>query len=77
MFVNWGYSSGAGDWQAGETRVLKVIGLREGGDGEQADCNAADLSILIRIQGPEALAQVWQQQLAVDGSGRVPLSTVP
>lgn len=35
-----------------------MIGLREGGDGQEADCNAEDLSMMLRLQGPEALAKV-------------------
>ncbi|CAM9780585.1 unnamed protein product [Ascophyllum nodosum] len=55
----WSAAEGspAGDWYAGEARLIKVIGLREEGDGEEADCNAEDLSILLRMQGPEALAE--------------------
>lgn len=37
---------------------MTIVGLKEGGDGEESDCNAEDLSMLFRLQGPEALAEV-------------------
>jgi len=35
-----------------------VLGLRDGGEGEESDCNSQDLSLLLRLQGPEAFAEV-------------------
>lgn len=46
------------EWPAGEARAVTVVGLKEGGNGEESDCNAGDLSMLFRLQGPEALAEV-------------------
>lgn len=46
------------EWPAGEARAVTIVGLKEGGNGEESDCNAADLSMLFRLQGPEALAEV-------------------
>lgn len=45
-------------WRAGTAAMVNVVGLREGGDGEMSDCNSEDLSMLLRFQGPEALAEV-------------------
>lgn len=47
-----------GEWHAGESGMVNVVGLREGGGGELSDCNGRDLSMLLRLQGPEALAEV-------------------
>ncbi|CAN0389991.1 unnamed protein product [Pylaiella littoralis] len=38
--------------------MVNVVGLAEGGDGELSDCNSQDLSMLVRLQGPEALAEI-------------------
>ena len=48
----------ADEWPSGEARAVTVVGLKEGGNGEESDCNARDLSMLFRLQGPEALAEV-------------------
>eukprot|EP00752_Nemacystus_decipiens_P005505 g4981.t1 len=45
------------EWRVGEPRMVNVVGLREGGGGELSDCNSEDLSMLLRLQGPEALAE--------------------
>lgn len=47
-----------GEWYAGESRTVTVVGLKAEGGGEESDCNSQDLSILLRLQGPEALAEV-------------------
>eukprot|EP00903_Cladosiphon_okamuranus_P007973 g7695.t1 len=58
---NMAEAVGTGDprreWQAGKPRMVNVVGLREGGGGELADCDSKDLSMLLRLQGPEALAE--------------------
>lgn len=46
------------EWGAGTPGMMTVVGLREGADGELSDCNSRDLSMLLRLQGPEALAEV-------------------
>lgn len=46
------------EWHAGKPRMVNVVGMREGGGGELSDCNSKDLSMLVRLQGPEALAEV-------------------
>lgn len=46
------------EWSAGTPGMVTVVGLREGADGELSDCNSRDLSMLLRLQGPEALAEV-------------------
>ncbi len=48
----------AGEWYAEDTRTVTIVGLRAEGNGEQSNCNSHDLSILLRLQGPEALAEV-------------------
>lgn len=48
----------AHEWYAGEPRMVNVVGMSEGHGGELADCNSKDLSMLLRLQGPEALAEV-------------------
>ncbi|CAM9444106.1 unnamed protein product, partial [Ectocarpus sp. 12 AP-2014] len=45
------------EWSAGTPGMMTVVGLREGADGELSDCNSRDLSMLLRLQGPEALAE--------------------
>lgn len=55
-------------WHAGEAQTVTVVGLREGGEGEEADCNAQDLSMLFRLQGEEALAEVTMTFVALTGS---------
>ncbi|CAM9836849.1 unnamed protein product [Scytosiphon promiscuus] len=45
-------------WTAGTVAAVNVVGLREGGNGEMSDCDSEDLSMLVRFQGPEALAEV-------------------
>lgn len=48
-------------WTANESRIVTVLGLKEQGEngrGEEADCDASNLSMLLRLQGPEALAEV-------------------
>ena len=37
---------------------MTVVGLKAKGDGEESDCDSHDISILARLQGPEALAEV-------------------
>lgn len=37
---------------------MTIIGLEEGGGGKESDCDSGNLSILLRLQGPEALALV-------------------
>lgn len=49
---------GEGEWYAEEARTVTVVGLTAAGGGEESDCNSQDLSILLRLQGPEALAEV-------------------
>ncbi|CAM9772851.1 unnamed protein product [Scytosiphon promiscuus] len=47
-------------WNAGESRTVTVVGLRgdEGGDvGEESDCHSQDITMLLRLEGPEALAE--------------------
>lgn len=48
-------------WYAGESRTVTVVGLKAEGGGEESDCDSHDVSILIRQQGPEALAEVNNQ----------------
>lgn len=57
----------ARDWRAGESRIVKILGLKDQDDQcetrevsgvEQADCEGSNLSMLVRLQGPEALAEV-------------------
>ncbi|CAN0306434.1 unnamed protein product, partial [Ectocarpus sp. 12 AP-2014] len=38
-------------------RTVTVVGLKAQGEGEESDCNSQNLSILVRLQGPEALAE--------------------
>lgn len=56
----------ARDWRAGESRIVKILGLKDQDDQcetrevsgvEQADCEGSNLSMLVRLQGPEALAE--------------------
>ncbi|CAM9166423.1 unnamed protein product [Scytosiphon promiscuus] len=44
------------EWYAGEARTVTIIGLEKGKGGEESDCDSGNLSILLRLQGPEALA---------------------
>ena len=48
----------AGEWYAGDARTVTIVGLKADGGGEESDCSSDDLSILLRLQGPEALAEV-------------------
>lgn len=59
-----------GEWVAGELKTVTVIGLRDQGHGEESDCDARDLTMLLRLQGPEAIAEV---NLFNDGVFRYPL----
>lgn len=52
------WRGGKHEWYSGEPRMVNVVGLREGGGGELSGCNSQDLSMLLRLQGPEALAEV-------------------
>lgn len=48
-------------WNVGESRTVTVLGLNGEGDGdggEESDCNSEDITMLLRLQGPEALAEV-------------------
>lgn len=42
----------------GASRTITVAGLRAEGEGQEVGCDASNLSMLFRLQGPEALAQV-------------------
>lgn len=59
------WREGKHEWHAGKPRMVNVVGLREGGGGELSDCNSQDLSMLLRLQGPEALAEVREGVLAL------------
>ncbi|CAM9822703.1 unnamed protein product [Ectocarpus sp. 6 AP-2014] len=48
---------GKDEWCARESRTVTVVGLKAQGEGEESDCNSQNLSILVRLQGPEALAE--------------------
>ncbi|CAM9947552.1 unnamed protein product, partial [Ectocarpus fasciculatus] len=48
---------GKDEWSARESRTVTVVGLKAEGEGEESDCNSQNLSILVRLQGPEALAE--------------------
>lgn len=48
----------AGVWHSGGSKTVTVVGLKAKGDGEESDCDSHDISILARLQGPEALAEV-------------------
>lgn len=37
---------------------MTVVGLKAEGGGEESDCDSHDISILARLQGPEALSEV-------------------
>ncbi len=52
---------------------MTVLGLRDGGEGEESDCNSQDLSMLLRLEGPEALAEVC---LTSHGAARPALVSV-
>lgn len=45
-------------WYAGESKTVTVLGLKADGQGKESNCNSEDLSLLLRLQGPEALAEV-------------------
>ncbi|CAN0079946.1 unnamed protein product, partial [Pylaiella littoralis] len=45
------------EWHTETSGMVNVIGLAEGGNGELSDCSSQDLSMLVRLQGPEALAE--------------------
>lgn len=47
-----------GVWHAGESKTVTVVGLKADGGGEESDCDSHNISILVRLQGPEALAEV-------------------
>lgn len=62
-----GLPAGGGglEWHAGDVQTVTVVGLRDGGDGKEADCDARDLSMLLRLQGEEALAEVPIKYLTI------------
>ena len=55
------------EWNAGTPGTVTVVGLAEGGGGELSGCNSQDLSMLLRLQGPEALAEVCLLALVIGG----------
>lgn len=53
-------------WRSGEARTVTVVGLKAEGGGEESDCDSHDISILLRLQGPEALSEVKDHGLISD-----------